>query len=116
VTAATAEQKTYNYIPANSLMTVDELVNADYAAGIAAGTATPALAKASLATQNATDLVSTPYAGACVSCHDNNATKAHIRINGGQLSVPRSSASALNESCAVCHGPGSDFDTVAVHK
>ena len=78
VTAASTAQKTYNFIPANSLMTTFESVNVDYAAGILAGTATPAMAKASLATANAADRVTTPYAGACVSCHDNAAVKAHI--------------------------------------
>jgi hypothetical protein len=29
------------------------------------------MAKASRTTANATDIVTTPYAGACVSCHDN---------------------------------------------
>ena len=71
---------------------------------------------------NATDNVSTPLAGACVSCHDNSAAKAHIAINGGQLNVTRCAAlpagRALEdvESCAVCHGPGSAFDTAKVHK
>jgi OmcA/MtrC family decaheme c-type cytochrome len=48
VTAASTEQKTYNFIPANSLMSTYESVNADYAAAILSGTATPAMAKASL--------------------------------------------------------------------
>ena len=116
MTAASTAQKTYNFIPANSLMTTFESVNVDYAAGILAGTATPAMAKASLATANAADRVTTPYAGACVSCHDNAAVKAHIRLNGGQLEVPRSTASPANESCAVCHGTGAEFDTVKVHQ
>jgi OmcA/MtrC family decaheme c-type cytochrome len=116
VTAATTAQKTYNFIPANSLMSTYESVNADYAAAILSGTATPAMAKASRTTANATDIVTTPYAGACVSCHDNAAVKAHIRLNGGQLEVPRSMANPANESCAVCHGTGAEFDTVKVHQ
>ncbi len=34
---------------------------------------------------NATDLVIGPITGACISCHDSAATKAHINSNGGQL-------------------------------
>jgi cytochrome c553 len=101
---------------------VYESIDATYAAGIAGGTATPAMAKTSLNTASATDVVTTPWAAACVSCHDNNASKAHISINGGAVNLSRTAAQptprALEdvESCAVCHGPGREFDTAKIHK
>jgi OmcA/MtrC family decaheme c-type cytochrome len=119
---ATGTTTTYNVVPGGALASTYESIDATYAAGILSGTATPAMAKASLTQPNATDSVTTPWAGACVSCHDNSATKAHIAINGGQLNVTRSAAlpagRALEdvESCSVCHGPGSAYDTAKVHK
>lgn len=115
VTAASAEQKTYNYVPAGTLVSTYESVDATYAAGIAAGTATPAMAKAALSSASPTDVVTTPFAAACVSCHDSGPTQSHITINGGVIKGTRSSITQV-ESCAVCHGPGKDFDTVEVHK
>jgi OmcA/MtrC family decaheme c-type cytochrome len=121
-TTATGTTATYNTIPAGSLASTYESINAAYAAAILAGTATPANAKASLATANATDTVTTPFTAACVSCHDGSAAKAHMAINGGQLNVTRAAALPAGrpledvESCAVCHGPGREFDTAKVHK
>jgi len=122
VTSASSEQKTYNYVPASTLVSTYESIDAAYAAGIAGATATPAMAKTALSTVNTTDTVTTPFAAACASCHDNTPAKAHITINGGSLNVKRADAQpavrALEdvESCAVCHGPGRDFDTEKVHK
>jgi OmcA/MtrC family decaheme c-type cytochrome len=119
---ATSDQKTYDYVPAGALASTYESIDAAYAAGIAGGTATTAQAKTSLNVVNLTDNVVTPFAASCVSCHDRQAAKAHIAINGGQLNVARATAlpagRALEdvESCAVCHGPGRDFDTSKVHK
>jgi OmcA/MtrC family decaheme c-type cytochrome len=119
---ATGAATTYNTIPAGALPSTYESIDATYAAAITGGTATPAMAKASLAQPNLTDIVTTPWAGACVSCHDGSATKAHIAINGGQINVARSAAlpagRALEdvESCAVCHGPGRTYDAAKVHK
>lgn len=81
-----------------------------------AGMTTTALAKAALATSNVTDLMITPFTAACVSCHDSAPAKAHMTLNGGQIKVTRSSLNIAGESCAVCHGSGSDFDPVKVHK
>jgi len=119
---ATGTTATYNTIPSGGLASTYESIDSLYAAAIPAKTATPADAKRSLITANATDTVTTPFTAACVSCHDGSAAKAHMAINGGQLSVPRATALPKNrpledvESCAVCHGPGREFDTAKVHK
>ena len=69
-----------------------------------------------------TDTVTTPFAAACVSCHDNTPAKAHIAISGGAVNLTRAAAQPTPrpledvESCAVCHGPGRDFDTEKVHQ
>ncbi len=120
VTAASSEQKTYNFVPANTLLSTYEAVDATYAAGIVSGTATPAMAKTSLNTANVTDRVTTPFAASCVSCHDRAAAKAHITLNGGVVNGSRAAARPTGvedvESCAVCHGPGREFDTVKLHQ
>ena len=79
--------------------------------------ATPADVKLSLAsTPNASVRVTTPFAGACVSCHDSAPAQAHMKLNGAQILVNRSTLSLTGESCAVCHGAGRDKDPAAVHK
>ena len=119
-TTATGDATTYNSVPAGALVSTYESVDAAYDAAGAA--ATPAMAKAALNTSNTFDIVTTPFAAACVSCHDNNAAKAHMTINGGAVSLKRSLAQpSLRtledvESCAVCHGPGRESDTKKVHK
>ena len=107
-------------MPPGSLVSTHESINATYAAGITAGNATTVMARASLDTVNSTDSVITPFAAACVSCHDRPAAKAHITLNGGQVNGSRAAARPTGvedvESCAVCHGPGRDFDSVKVHR
>jgi OmcA/MtrC family decaheme c-type cytochrome len=118
----TAAATTFNTVPAGALSSTYESIDATYSAGILANNATPAMAKASLAAPNPTDTVTTPFAAACVSCHDNQAAKAHMTLNGGSINVVRSVAQITPrpledvESCAVCHGPGRDFDAAKVHK
>jgi OmcA/MtrC family decaheme c-type cytochrome len=115
VTLAT-DQTTYNFVPAGTLPSTYESVDATYAAGIASGTATTAMARNALNGANATDRVTTPFASACTSCHDSVAAKAHVQINGGQIQAQRNAVTIGSESCQVCHGPGRDADTVKVHK
>lgn len=102
---------TYNGItvPANTLASRDEAINV-------AGNTTTALAKAALATVNATDKMTTPFTAACVSCHDSVAAAAHMTLNGGQIMVARSALKNTGESCAVCHGVGSTYDPAKIHK
>jgi OmcA/MtrC family decaheme c-type cytochrome len=122
VTSASSDQKTYNYVPASTLVSTYESIDAAYAAGIAGGTATTAMAKTALSTANPTDTVTTPFAAACASCHDNTPAKAHISLMGGAFNLTRAAAQPVPrpledvESCAVCHGPGREFDTEKVHK
>jgi OmcA/MtrC family decaheme c-type cytochrome len=100
---------TYSSVPANTLASTYEANNGAIAA--------PADVKLSLAsTPNASDRVTTPFAGACVSCHDSSPAQAHMKLNGGQIMVNRSTLSLTGESCAVCHGAGRDKDPAAVHK
>jgi OmcA/MtrC family decaheme c-type cytochrome len=80
------------------------------------GNTTTVLAKAALAASNIGDVMITPFTAACVSCHDSAPAKAHMTINGGQIKVPRAALNIAGESCAVCHGSGSDFDPVKMHK
>jgi len=113
---ATSATTTYNTVPLSSLPSRYEAINADYAAGIAGGTATTAMAKASLATMNATDAVTTPFAATCMSCHDRPAAKAHMTLNGALINVARSAAVGNVESCATCHAPGDIVDPAIVHR
>jgi mono/diheme cytochrome c family protein len=72
--------------------------------------------KASIATVSATDKMISPFTAACVTCHDSTAAQAHMNLNGGQIKVNRSALNPALESCAVCHGAGSEFDPVKVHQ
>ncbi|MEO8654830.1 MAG: hypothetical protein ABI409_11960, partial [Ramlibacter sp.] len=94
-------------------------IDAAYDAGIAGGTATTVMAKNALSTTaaNGTDRVTTPFAGACVSCHDSTATKSHIKLQGGQVQVNRNTTGLVaSESCVTCHGPGRSEDPAVAHK
>ncbi|MDP1831660.1 MAG: OmcA/MtrC family decaheme c-type cytochrome [Geothrix sp.] len=91
------------------LATREEAINA-------AGNTTAALVTAALATANATDLMITPFTAACVTCHDSTAARAHMTLNGGQIKVNRSALNTAGEACAVCHGIGSTYDPVVIHK
>ncbi len=104
---------TYSGVPANVLATTYEADNGVFVNGTSRTTAD---AKAALSAPNAGDKVTTPFAAACVTCHDKSAAKAHIALNGGQVLALRSALNLAGESCGVCHGAGSEFDPVKVHK
>ncbi len=112
----TSATTTFNTVPATAVVSTNESIDAAYAAAIAGGTATPAIAKTALNTANDTDSASSPFASACASCHDNTAAKNHMTQNGGAIKVARSQAKVAGEACAICHGPGSQFDAAVVHK
>jgi OmcA/MtrC family decaheme c-type cytochrome len=114
--STTAAVTTFNTVPADTLASTYESINATYKA-----TPTTVNAKASLTppvgfAANPEDKVTTPYAAACVSCHNSLPGQAHMRLNGGQIQVERLSLAPANESCAVCHGPGKEQDAAIVHK
>jgi OmcA/MtrC family decaheme c-type cytochrome len=109
--STTAAATTFNTVPANTLASTYESINATYKA-----TPTTAAAKTSLNTANPEDKVTTPYAAACVSCHNSLPGQAHMKLNGGQIQVERAFYAPANESCAVCHGPGKEQDAAVVHK
>jgi OmcA/MtrC family decaheme c-type cytochrome len=113
---STTADKTYNKVPANTLASTYESIDAAYAAAKAAGTATPAIAKAALSVVSDTDTVMTPYAAACFSCHNRDPATAHITSNGGVVKGTRDKARVAEESCTICHGPGKEADVVVIHK
>ena len=111
VSAPSSANNTYNIVPANTLPSTYEYINAAYAA-----TPTAANAKASLDTASMTDKVVTPFTAACVSCHDRADAKAHMTLNGGLINAARANAVGVVESCATCHGPGKTYDTSVAHQ
>ena len=62
-----------------------------------------------------TTLVNSPIATACVSCHDSEIAKSHMRTNGGSIYAPRSTALATGEQCLLCHASGKVADIKAMH-
>jgi OmcA/MtrC family decaheme c-type cytochrome len=66
----------------------------------------------------ADDIVVTPTAAACSSCHDNAVSKAHMETVGGANFATTQAAidsGEVVESCSVCHGAGHAFDVSEVH-
>ena len=100
---------TYSSVPAGTLASTYEANDATFSP------MTTAAYKTSFKQPNATDIVSSPSAAACVSCHDNAPAQAHMIGNGGQIKVLRSALVLANETCAVCHGGGREFDPAKVH-
>jgi len=113
---------TYSNAPIGALASTYESIDAAYAAGIAAGTPTAAQANTALSSVSGTDKVVSPFAAACVSCHDSAAAQGHIATNGGMIQVDRSvfktnvTTAGKGEACATCHGTGKAEDPAVVHK
>ncbi len=67
------------------------------------------------------DFATTPTSQACGNCHNSVAALGHFSTNGGQVGVAKSDILTVGglpngqEACAVCHGAGSEFDTVNYH-
>ena len=56
-----------------------------------------------------TNLVMSPIATACFSCHDSAIAKQHMESNGASIYVDRTTALPRAELCMFCHDPGSNF-------
>jgi len=65
----------------------------------------------------ADDLMITPTAAVCSSCHDNSLAQSHMEQNGADFSATEASIAAgvSTETCEVCHGPGRSADVQTVH-
>jgi OmcA/MtrC family decaheme c-type cytochrome len=101
----------YNAVPTNALMS-----NHYFRSDAFVSTPTVPLATSSRDGINTQDSVVTPFAAACVSCHDSTSAQGHMQTNGARLFVPRSQAAGVQEACQVCHGPGAEWDAAVVHK
>ena len=102
---------TYGSVPANALPSTHESVDAAYAA-----TPNPANAKASRLSNNPTDVVTSPFAAACVACHDSAVVQSHMKSTGiATIKGARSSLVPGTEQCAFCHGPGKIVDVTVAH-
>lgn len=65
---------------------------------------------------NSNNLVNSPIASACFSCHDTSLAKAHITSNGGAIYETRSTALLKTETCLICHGAGRVADVAVIHQ
>lgn len=63
------------------------------------------------------DVMITPTAAVCSSCHDGDIAQSHMEQNGGDFSATLVSidSGASTEACAICHGPGRIADLDVVH-
>jgi OmcA/MtrC family decaheme c-type cytochrome len=120
---------TYASVPATALASTQEFRDAAYVTAALGGLTTPAIAKAALTQPNPDDVVATPFAAACVSCHDDALAKSHIGLNGGIIgstvgaqvvatdtrALMMSKGGPASETCSLCHGAGKIADVKVVH-
>jgi len=60
-------------------------------------------------TTSGQNLVISPIAAACFSCHDSTVASQHMESNGGSVYRARTTALAKSEQCMFCHQPTSAF-------
>jgi OmcA/MtrC family decaheme c-type cytochrome len=69
------------------------------------------------ATTAGTNLVNSPMASACFSCHDTALAKSHMTgIGNGAIYEARTTAIGKTETCLVCHGVGREADVEVIHQ
>ncbi len=65
------------------------------------------------------DVAITPNSAICSTCHVSDLAKLHMEQNGGNFNATKSADStsmeSLQETCALCHGPGRSSDVKTVH-
>ncbi len=65
------------------------------------------------------DVVISPNAAICSSCHTSQTAKEHMIQNGANFDATKTASGALVsssvETCALCHGPGAVADVAKVH-
>jgi len=65
------------------------------------------------------DVVISPNAAVCSSCHTSTLAKSHMEQNGGDFDARKAADSTLIssrvETCTLCHGPGRSADVKDVH-
>jgi len=105
----------YNQVPANALWTnTRTTTGADTTTAIAKAARVGGFNAGTF--PNTTDLVTSPFTAACVSCHDSAPAQSHMMLNNGKINVSRSAvAGSPTEACVVCHGSGASEDVDVVH-
>mgnify|MGYP001812400973 CR=1 FL=1 len=65
------------------------------------------------------DVAISPNTAVCSSCHTDDLARNHMIQNGGDFAARKDDTGALissgNETCQLCHGPGSSADTAEMH-
>jgi OmcA/MtrC family decaheme c-type cytochrome len=66
------------------------------------------------------DVVISPNAAVCSSCHTDTTVMNHMTQNGANFAATKTASGALNpapmETCSLCHGSGAIADVAVMHK
>jgi OmcA/MtrC family decaheme c-type cytochrome len=110
---------TYASVPANALPTTTKITKS-YTVNAVTG-----LNDTAGSVNLDTDLIVSPYASACLSCHQTDAAAAHAKVNGALVNQARSLGGGAvvgglttfvsGEACITCHGVGKSSDVVRIH-